>query len=201
MINIALSTYDFNNDDCFEQLKDILEPGLRVCIVPYSHDDEVYTDIDKFNHIYDYDDVASDYHAIARAYRDYGIEDIRIIHPDDTELMIQDKILKSDILFFTGGDPVKMMKRLEPIMPIINQFDGIVMGASAGAMVQVKEFVMFGEGYEYGYHKGLGMIDIDVDLLVHFKIDKEMIYIIMRSMRERADTLLLSLKDGECFIY
>jgi cyanophycinase-like exopeptidase len=201
MINIVLSTYDFNNEYCYEQLKDILKPGLRACIVPYSHNDEIYEDIDKFNDIYNYDDVTSDYYALARSFRDYGIESIRIIHPNDSELMIQDKILKSDILFFTGGDPVKMMKRLEPIMHIINQFDGIVMGASAGAMVQVKEFVMFGEGYEYGYHKGLGMIDLDVDFLVHFKIDKEMVYIIMRSMRERPNTLLLSIKDGECFIY
>lgn len=201
MINIALSTYDFSNEYCYEQLKDILKPGLRACIVPYSHNDEIYEDINKFNDIYDYDDVTSDYYALARSFRDYGIESIRIIHPNDSELMIQDKILKSDILFFTGGDPVKMMKRLEPIIHIINQFDGIVMGASAGAMVQVKEFVMFGEGYEYGYHKGLGMIDIDVDFLVHFKIDKEMVYIIMRSMRERPNILLLSIKDGECFIY
>jgi cyanophycinase-like exopeptidase len=201
MINIALSTYDFSNEYCYEQLKDILKPGLRACIVPYSHDDEIYEDIDKFNYVYSYDDVTSDYNALARSFRDYGIESIRIIHPNDSELMIQDKILKSDILFFTGGDPVKMMKRLEPIMHIINQFDGIVMGASAGAMVQVKEFVMFGEGYEYGYHKGLGMIDLDVDFLVHFKIDKEMVYIIMRSMRERPNTLLLSIPDGECFIY
>lgn len=201
MINIALSTYDFSNDYCFEQLKDILKPGLRVCIIPYSHDDEVYEDIEKFNHIYDCNDVTSDYHAIAKSYRDYGIEHIRIIHPNDNELMIKDKIFRSDILFFTGGDPVKMMKRLESIVDILEQFDGIVMGASAGAMVQTKEFVMFGEGYEYGYHKGLGMIDIDVDLLVHFKIDKEMVYIIMRSMRERPDTLLFSIPDGECFIY
>lgn len=201
MINIALSVYNFNNDYCYPMLKNILMPGMRVCIVPYSHTDNVYTDIDEFNYIYDYDDPYSDYHVIARAYKDYGIEDIRVIFPNDSELMIKDKILKSDILFFTGGDPVAMMKRLEPIMPIINKFDGIVMGASAGAMVQVKEFVIDGEGYPYSYHKGLGFINFDIDLLVHFRMDKEIINIAKRSRLERPNTLLLPIRDGECIIF
>ena len=201
MINIALSTYDFNNSYCFSRLKEILKPHMKVCIIPYSHDSEVYEDIELFNHIYDYDDFNSDYYAIANSFRDYGIENIRIIFPNDSNLMIQDKILKSDIIFFTGGDPVAMMKRLEPIIPIIEQFDGIVMGASAGAMVQVKEFVIDGEGYPYSYHKALGMIQLDADLLVHFTMSKEMINIVRRSKKDRPNVLLLIIRDGECIIF
>ena len=201
MINIALSIYNFNNDYCYPMLKNILMPGMRVCIVPYSHVEDIYKDINKFNDIYDYEDPCSDFCVIARAYKDYGIEDIRIIFPNDSELMIKDKILNSDILFFTGGNPVIMMKRLEPIMHIINKFNGIVMGASAGAMIQTKEFVIDGEGYPYSYHKGLGFIDFDIDLLVHFRVDKEIINIIKRSRLERPDTLLLPIRDGECIIF
>lgn len=201
MINIALSVYDFNNSYCYPMLKNILMPGMRVCIMPYSHTFNVYVDTNEFYNIYDYEDPYSDYHVIARAYRDYGIEDIRIILPDDTELMIQDKILKSDILFFTGGDPVAMMKRLKSIKHIIDKFDGIVMGASAGAMVQVKEFVMDGEGYPYSYYKGLGMIQLDVDLLVHFKPNKELFNIFKRSVEERPHVLMLPIRDGECLIF
>ena len=201
MINIALSVYDFNNDYCYPMLKNILMPGMRVCIIPYSHADNIYTDINEFNYIYDHNDPCSDYYAIAKPYRDYGIEDIRIIFPNDSELIIQDKILKSDILFFTGGNPVAMMKRLKPIKHIIDKFDGIVMGASAGAMVQVKEFVIDGEGYPYSYHEGLGMIQLNVDLLVHFKPNKELLDIFKRSVEERPNVLLLPIRDGECLIF
>jgi cyanophycinase-like exopeptidase len=182
-------------------LKNILMPGMRVCIVPYSHTFNVYVDTKEFYDIYDYEDPSSDYNAISRAYRDYGIEDIRIIFPNDTELMIQNKILNSDILFFTGGDPVAMMKRLKSIKHIIDKFDGIVMGASAGAMIQTKEFVIDGEGYPYSYYKGLGMIQLDVDLLVHFKPNKEMFNIFKRSVKERPNVLLLTIRDGECLIF
>ena len=201
MINITLSTYDFNNSYCFPLLKDVLKPGMSVCLMAYSHTFNVYVDTKEFDCIYNYDDPYSDYHIIARAYRDYGIEKIRIIHPNDSIPMIEDKILKSDILFFTGGDPVAMMKRLKSIKHIIDKFDGIVMGASAGAMVQVKEFVMNGEGYSYSYYNGLGFIDYDIDLLVHFTLDKEMIYIVKRSIEERPNTLLIPIRDGECIIF
>jgi hypothetical protein len=94
-----------------------------------------------------------------------------------------------------------MMKRLKSIKHIIDKFDGIVMGASAGAMIQTKEFVIDGEGYPYSYHKGLGMIQLDVDLLVHFKPNKEMFNIFKRSVKERPNVLLLTIRDGECLIF
>lgn len=200
MINVLLSTYNFNSEDCFPLLKYILEPGMQVCILPYSHDEVLYSDYDKFDWVYDYDDPSSDYNAIARAYKDYGIEKIRIVHPKDNLSMIEDKIRKSDILFFTGGNPVQAMERMEPIIPLLKDYDGIVMGASAGAMVQVREFVIDGEGYDYSYYKGLGFVKYDMDVIVHYNADPHLKAIIIRSLNERPLTKIYAIKDGECLI-
>lgn len=201
MVNIVLSTYDFNNDICYPYLKEFLHPNLQVCIMPFSHDDILYEDYEKFDYVYDYDDPNSDFQAIARAFRDYGIEKIRIIHPKDNLDMMFDKIIKSDILFFTGGDPVKAMERMQEIIPMLELFDGIVMGASAGAMVQVEEFVIDGEGYPYSYHKGLGYIH-NTDIIVHYKKDDEHLMKMMRrSLEERPMTWLFGVEDGDCLIF
>lgn len=201
MINILLSTYDINNEQCFKQLIYVLEPGMSVCIVPYSHDEVVYRCYEKFDNIYDYDDPYSDFAYLVRAFRDYGIEKIRIIHPKDNLAMIENKICNSDILFFTGGSPVKAMERMQPIIPLLKDFDGIVMGASAGAMVQVQEFVIDGEGYPYSYHKGLGYIKDNIDVIVHYNADPHLKAIIRRSLDERPLTKIYAIRDGEFLLY
>ena len=201
MINIVLSTYDFNNEICYPHIKKFLHPSMQVCIIPFSHDDILYEDYEKFDYVYNYDDPNSDFQAIVQAFRDYGIEKIRLIHPKDNLDMIFDKLIKSDILFFTGGDPVKTMERIQELIPMLELFDGIIMGASAGAMVQVEEFVIDGEGYSYSYHKGLGFIS-NTDIIVHYKKDDEhLMKMMQRSLEERPMTELIGIEDGDCLIF
>ena len=203
MINVLLSTYDFNNEHSFKKLKDILLPNMTVCIIPFSHSDNYYENEEEFDSLYHYD-YGYELKFIAKSYHDYGIskEQIRVINPfRDNKKLIEYKILNSDILFFTGGDPVKAMERMQDIIDIIKRFDGIVMGASAGAMVQVDEFVISSEGYSYSYHKGLGLIKKDVEPIVHFKFCSEYLRVMLRSMIERPQHHLILLKDGKCKIY
>ena len=202
MINILLSTYDFNSEHCFKKLKDILQPNMTVCIIPFSHSDNYYINEEEFDDLYHYD-YGYELKFIAKSYHDYGIskEQIRVINPfRDNKKLIEYKILNSDILFFTGGNPVKAMERMQDIKDILNRFNGIVMGASAGAMVQMQEFVMCGEGYPYGYHRGLGFINIDFEPIVHFKYSDEIFKLMCRSLRERPNHMLVPLKDGKCLI-
>ena len=203
MINVLLSTYDFNNEICFNRLRGIIKPDMKVCVIPYSHVNIVYEDEELFDKMYNFDNgYELDY--IARPYHDYGIsrDQIRVLNPfRDNKNMMAYKILTSDILFFTGGDPVKAMKRLEPIRDILDMFKGIVMGGSAGAMVQVQEFVMCGEGYSYSYHNGLGFIKYDLEPIVHFEFEDHIIKLVCRSLRERPQHRLIPLKDGDCAIF
>ena len=202
MVNVLLSTYDFNNESCYSKLKNLLKPYMRVCIIPYSHHKDIYEDEELFDKMYNHDN-GYELNFIARAYHDYGIsrDQIRVINPfRDNKKLIEYKILNSDILFFTGGDPVKAMERMQDIKGILDRFDGIVMGASAGAMVQVQEFVMDGEGYPHSYHKGLGFIKIDFEPIVHYEFTNEIYKMICRSLRNRPNHMLVPLKDGKCLV-
>ena len=200
MVNVLLSSYDFNNEYCYFRLHKIIKPGMSVCIIPFSHDDAVYEDIEKFEEIYNPDRYDSDFCRLERAFRDFGVTKMRVIHPKDNDYMIEHKIKNADILFFTGGDPVKTMKRLQPLHYLIKSFDGIVMGASAGAMIQVHNFVIASEGYEHSYHRGLCLTPPNIDVIVHYTPCEHIYLMMCKSMEDRPDVNLYAISDGDCII-
>ena len=82
-----------------------------------------------------------------------------------------DKIAKSDVIYFTGGLPDKMVERVADygIMEALKTYNGVVMGFSAEAMVQLEEYhVTPDEDYPaYCECKGLGYVK-QMDIEVHF---------------------------------
>ena len=205
MINILLSTYDFNNRHCFSKIKEYLKPNMKVVILPFSHDDIFYDREDYFNELYDYD-FGYELNKIVEPFRDYGIEkeDIYVLNPHkDSVGFMKYKIQQADVLFFTGGDPITFMITIKVLGLIrtIKEFNGVVMGASAGAMVQMKEFVTYpteSEDYDFGFYEGLGFIE-DKDIIVHWdNKDYQFDAIIYSGIRRDIDFILL--EDGKCKI-
>lgn len=205
MINILLSTYDFNNKHCFSKIKEYLKPNMKVVILPFSHDDIFYDREDYFNELYDYD-FGYELNKIAEPFRDYGIEkeDIYVLNPHkDSVKFMKYKIQQADVLFFTGGNPITFMITIKVLGLIrtIKEFNGIVIGASAGAMVQMKEFVTYpteSEDYDFGFYEGLGFIE-GKDIIVHWDYkDYQFDAIIYSDIRRYIDFILL--EDGECKI-
>lgn len=205
MINILLSTYDFNNRYCFSRIKEYLKPNMKVVILPFSHDDIFYDREDYFNELYDYD-FGYELNKIVEPFRDYGIEkeDIYVLNPhQDYVKFMKYKIQQADILFFTGGNPITfmMITKALGLAKTIKEFNGIVMGASAGAMVQMKEFVTYpteSEDYDFGFYEGLGFIE-DKDIIVHWdNKDYQFDAIIYSGIRRDMDFILL--EDGKCKI-
>lgn len=205
MINILLSTYDFNNRYCFSRIKECLKPNMKVVILPFSHDDIFYDREDYFNELYDYD-FGYELNKIVEPFRDYGIEkeDIYVLNPHkDSVKFMKYKIQQADVLFFTGGNPITFMMIIKVLGLIrtIKEFNGIVIGASAGAMVQMKEFVTYpteSEDYDFGFYEGLGFIE-DKDIIVHWdNKDYQFDAIIYSGIRRDIDFILL--EDGKCKI-
>lgn len=205
MINILLSTYDFNNRYCFPRIKEYLKPNMRVVILPFSHDDIFYDREDYFNELYDYD-FGYELNKIVEPFRDYGIEkeDIYVLNPHrDSVKFMKYKIQQADVLFFTGGNPITfmMIAKALGLIKTIKEFNGIVMGASAGAMVQMKEFITYpteSEDYDFGFYEGLGFIE-DKDIIVHWdNKDYQFDAIIYSGIRRDMDFILL--EDGKCKI-
>lgn len=205
MINILLSTYDFDNKFCFDKIKNIIQPNMKVLILPFAHDYSVFENEDFFNELYDFD-YGKEFNNIYSSFYNYGIkkENVIVLNPfRDNEKFMKMKIQQADILFGVGGNPIifmEMLNRLN-ILEDIKSFNRMFIGASASAMVQMKEFVTYpteSEDYDFEFYEGLGFIE-DKDIIVHWdNKDYQFDAIIYSIIRRDMDFILL--EDGKCKI-
>lgn len=173
MINILLSRYNFDETWCYERLKDIIKSNYRVLVVPLSFDDRKISSDEDWQKSYN-PNYGKYYKEVVSPFASYGIreEDISWINyfTDKKENIIE-MIGKSDILFFTGGLPDKTMDRLNELglIKYIETFKGIIIGASAGAMIQTKEYhISPDEDYDtFSYNRGLDIIK-SFNIEVHY---------------------------------
>ena len=105
----------------------------------------------------------------------FGIreEDIHFVNYfADTKESAANKIRNADILYFTGGLPDAMMERLAEfeLVEILREFDGVVMGCSAGAMMQLAQYhITPDQDYpEFGYYPGIPWLK-DFYVEVHYE--------------------------------
>lgn len=206
MINVLLSTYDFSNEHCYPKLKNILKPNMNTIILPFAHSEEYYKNEKLFNALYDYE-IGKDYNIICNEFRQYGIEkpNIYTLNPfRDSLKYMKYKINKTDVMFGVGGNPITFMKMLKKlkILEDVKAFNGIFIGASASAMVQVEEFMTYylpWEEYPYAYFEGLGYIK-GLDVVVHWENNKWQDIAKIISHTERRIPFL-PLKDGFCMVF
>ena len=88
---------------------------------------------------------------------------------DDEQDRLQ-MVSNADVLFFTGGLPEKAIRRLAQLgLTDAVKKHNFVMGASAGAMLQLKDYhVTPDDDYpNFGYWLGLGLVS-GFDLEVHY---------------------------------
>ena len=94
-------------------------------------------------------------------FRDAGFQTIEFIERGDTETEIEEKFMKSDILYLPGGDPVILKREIEKksLQEKISDFGGVVIGNSAGAII------LANCGYAGGVlYKGFGIIDLNIEV-------------------------------------
>lgn len=173
MINILLSRYNFDEAWCYERLKDIIKSNYIVLVVPLSFDDRKISSDEDWQKSYN-PNYGKYYKEVVSPFASYGIreDDISWINyfTDKKENIIE-MIGKSDILFFTGGFPDKTMDRLNELglRKYIETFKGIIIGASAGAMIQTKEYhISPDKDYDtFSYNRGLDIIK-SFNIEVHY---------------------------------
>ncbi|MCF0105640.1 MAG: Type 1 glutamine amidotransferase-like domain-containing protein, partial [Holdemanella sp.] len=116
-----------------------------------------------------------EYEDIVKEFVNYGISrrNIRLLNYfTDSNRKCRSMIYNADILFLTGGYPDRFLYRIDKknIRKSIQNFKGIVMGTSAGAMIQFDKYHVTPEeeGQEYEYHDGLGLLS-GFDIEVHYE--------------------------------
>ena len=113
------------------------------------------------------------------------------------------KIRNSYILFFTGGYPDKMMAKFQKydLVHELENFNGIMIGTSAGAMVQIREYhITKDSDYErYSYYIGLNIIK-DFDIEVHFENTELQNISILRFIREKKKPVYSITNEGAVLV-
>lgn len=161
MINILLEGYDIQAPWLYEELKNYLKPSHKVAIVAFSFRD------DRLKSLLDWDNLYSKqsgkyYHGIVDGLTAYGIAEDNITfinYFSDTKESARLKAENADILYFLGGLPDRMMERIEEfgLTDTLMKHTGIVMGYSAGAVIQLAEYHLSpDDDYPaFGFYHGL----------------------------------------------
>lgn len=194
-MNILLDKLDFNESWAYETLKNIIKPEHRICIIPFAFHDDWIRNNDEWKKCYD--KLNGEYYkpAVSPFYT-YGISDENITlinYFNDTHDSSKLKINSSDIIFFTGGYPEKIMRRLGEfdLVKCIENHKGIKIGWSAGAMIQCFDYYISPDEQDYPeflYEKGLNCIK-DFAVEVHYKNTESQNSSIEKYMKETGKTV------------
>ena len=167
--NILLNYYNFDGDWARETLAPFVKG--RVLIVPLAYREHDIFDNQSWQSVYGVG--GEKYDNIMRPFYAYGIakQNISWLNFFDEQADHLAEVQNADMLFFTGGMPEKAIARLQllGLTEAVQNFDGVVAGASAGAMFQLARYhVTPDEDYaDYGLWQGLGLVD-GFDLEVHY---------------------------------
>lgn len=171
-VNILMNTSIIDDAWCYPALKKYLHSGDVVCVLAFSFFDDT-KNLDDWNRQY-----AKGrgiwYKANTDVFRRFGIpeKDVHWVNyfTDSREEMLN-AIANSNVLLLTGGAPDLMMKRIKEkrLKKILKTYQGVVIGYSAGAMVQLSDYhISPDEDYpSFSWQKGLGMLE-GFDIEVHY---------------------------------
>lgn len=188
MVNIL---FDCPNEGAFyEELKDYVPRGGRVCVVALSYYDDVVYDAASFARVHGVG--GGIYEETLATFSAFGIsrEKISFINYfTDTKESAEEKIAAADILYFPGGLPDRMMERIGDmgIADALRAHDGLVMGYSAGAVIQLDRYHLSPDADypAFGYYRGLGYLS-GFAIEVHYEGRATQNASIARVLRERA---------------
>ena len=194
MINILLEGYNIDAPWLYDELKNYIQPYHSVAVVAFSFRDSQARSLADWNDMYD-KKIGKYYNAIVDGLLSYGISEDNIEFINyftDTKETAARKVKNADIIYFLGGLPDKMMDRIKEfdLYDTLMQHDGIVMGYSAGAVIQLAEYHLSpDDDYpEFNYYEGLPYLR-DFYLEVHYEGAQIQNEAIQRVLNERGKTV------------
>lgn len=194
MINILLEGYEINAFWLYDELKKYILPNYSVAVMAFSFRDREVKNSKDWNLLYSKENGIY-YDGIVGGFTAYGIPENNITfvnYFEDTKESAKQKAEKADIIYFTGGRPDRMMDRIKEfdLADVLKKHNGIVMGYSAGAVIQLSEYHLSPDKdyKEFKYYDGLGYLD-NFYLEVHYENKKAQNEAIQRVLAERGKTV------------
>lgn len=200
MVNVLLSKYSFNEDWAKNKLKRYIKSEDKVVIIPFAFNEKFISNNTEWQNAYN-SDYGKYYREIVTPFMDFGIKENNIKwinYFEDSNEEIKKIIEKSKIVFLTGGLPDKAVSRVIE-KKLLNYIDDnkIIIGASAGALMQLKNYYISPDKdySEFLHLNGIGMIDKDFYIEVHYEGTEIQNDCIKRILKEKHDTVY-AIKDN-----
>ncbi len=194
MVNILLEGYDIAAPYLKGELSRYIRPEHSVAVVALSFRDKRVKSLEDWNHLYSKESGIY-YGGIVGGFTAYGVaeENISFINYfTDTHEAAARKIASADIVYFLGGLPDRMMDRIieMELYDVLMNHNGIVMGYSAGAVIQLAEYHLSpDDDYpEFDYYEGLPYLK-DFYIEVHYENTDVQNQAIARVLSERRKTV------------
>lgn len=175
--HILLSRGILNHPELVKAFSKLIKPSDKVAILAYSFFPLWLPDLSTYDAYYapggEY------YEKMMSSFEPYGIppKHIEFIHyyKDTSEVAIK-KIKQADIIYFPGGAPDLMMKRIHEkgLKEILEKHDKLFIGSSAGAMIQMESYhISPDDDYpSFSYEKGLNLLK-GFSIEVHYRRRKK----------------------------
>lgn len=206
MYSIFFSKIEEGIDSSILELKKIINMDSKVLIFPWAFPIE----LDSFRLKNEYFKKGEGrYNRYIDSLKKIGITDNNIFvcdcYSDDKDFLVR-KIEESDILLFPGGNPEMLFSKVlhqTELLYNIKHSDKIIIGESAGAVLQFKRYFVTKENNYYKYfafYDGFGVLDDPFYLDVHTKNDDEY----QRSLKKIAKDYkksVYAIYDDGCLIY
>ena len=194
MINILLESYNIDASWLYDELKNYIKPTHKVAVIALSFRESRVKSLADWNALYSKDS-GRFYSGITGGFAAYGVpeENISFINYfTDTKDTAKKKIINADIVYYLGGLPDRMMERIKELdlQDALIKHNGIVMGYSAGAVIQLAEYHLSpDDDYpEFKYDKGLPYLD-GFYLEVHYEGNAIQKSAIQKVLAERGKTV------------
>lgn len=207
MINILLEGYEISESYLYNELKNYIKPDYSVAIIAFSFMDSTTKCLSDWNKLYS-KKRGKYYNGIVKGLTAYGISESNISFVNyfsDTKEIAEQKIQSADIVYFTGGLPDRMMDRINEfnLYDTLLNHNGIIMGYSAGAVIQLAEYHLSpDEKYkEFSYYKGIPYLN-NFYLEVHYENTETQNAAIKKVINERGKTVYAtSLGKGALIVH
>lgn len=201
MVNILLEGYDIDADWLYNELKNYIKPTYSVAVVAFSFRDSCVKSLADWNLLYNREN-GQYYKGITGGFAAYGISEENITFVNyfsDSRESAAQKIENADIIYFLGGLPDKMMERIREfgLYDVLMKYNGIIMGYSAGAVIQLAEYHLSPDGDypEFQYYEGLPYLN-HFFLEVHFENTEIQNNAIHRVIAERGKTVYATVHNA-----
>lgn len=190
---MLFSQYNFHESWSKDKVVKYINSNDKVLIIPFSFGNNI-SDLQDWENAYSRDK-GKFYKSILTPFMNFGVQEENvnwINYFNDAKEEAKRKIRNSNIIFFTGGFPDRLMERLKEfdLIDEINNFSGVIIGSSAGAMIQIAEYhITPDEDYQtFSYNKGLNLIK-NFDIEVHYEGNEVQKSYINKVLDEKTDTI------------